>query len=139
MRQISWRTGSPTICLSGQAIGVFILICALHSGEKNTDCDYFMSIGEVDYKIDNSQLVKDLGVSFDPKLNVNHHIYKITHKATEILGILKRTFLFLDKKTFLLLNKSLIRPHLENANVIWYSKYKYQSLSKECKEEQLNY
>ena len=23
---------------------------ALHSGEKNTDCDYFMSIGEVDYK-----------------------------------------------------------------------------------------
>ena len=22
----------------------------LHSGEKNTDCDYFMSIGEVDYK-----------------------------------------------------------------------------------------
>ena len=30
----------------------------LHSGEKNTDCDYFMSIGEVDYKINNSQLVK---------------------------------------------------------------------------------
>ena len=36
----------------------------LHSGEKNTDCDYFMSIGEVDYKINNSQLVKDLGVTF---------------------------------------------------------------------------
>ena len=45
-----------------------------------------------------SQLVKDLGVTFDPKLNFNHHIYEITHKATKILGILKRTFLFLNKK-----------------------------------------
>ena len=101
----------------------------LHSGEKNTDCDYFMSIGEVDYKINNSQLVKDLGVTFDPKLNFDHHIYEITHKATKILGILKRTFIFLNKKTFILLYKSLIRPHLQYANVIWYPKYKYQSIS----------
>ena len=49
--------------------------CVLHSGEKNTDCDYLMSIGEVDYEINNSQLVKDLGVTFDHKLNLNHHIY----------------------------------------------------------------
>ena len=69
-----------------------VLLC----GEKNTDCDYFMSIGEVDYKINNSQLVRDLGVTFDPKLNFNHHIYEITHKATKILGILKRTFPFLN-------------------------------------------
>ena len=27
-------------------------------------------VGEVDYKINNSQLVKDLGVTFDPKLNL---------------------------------------------------------------------
>ena len=72
----------------------------LHSGEKNTDCDYFMSIGEVDYKINNSQLAKDLGVTFDPKLNLSHHIYETTHKATNILGILEQTFLFLNKKHF---------------------------------------
>ena len=89
-----------------------------------------MSIGEVDYKINNSQLVKYLGVTFDPKLNLDLHIYEITHKATKILGILKRTFLFLNKKTFLLY-RSLIRPHLEYANVIWYPKYKYQSISVE--------
>ena len=57
-----------------------------------------MSIGEVDNKINNSQLVKVLGVTFDPKLNVNHHIYEITHRATKIFGILKRTFIFLNKK-----------------------------------------
>ena len=29
-------------------------ICnVLHSGEKNTDCDYFMSTGEVDHKLNN--------------------------------------------------------------------------------------
>ena len=70
----------------------------LHSGEKNTDCDYFMSIGEVDYKINNNLLVKDLGVTFDQKFNLSYHIYEIAHKATKILGILKRTFIFLNKK-----------------------------------------
>ena len=68
----------------------------LHCGENNTYCEYFMSIGEVDYKINNSQLVKDLGVTFDPKSNFIHHIYEITHIATKILGILKRAFLFLN-------------------------------------------
>ena len=48
-----------------------------------------MSIGEVDHKINNSQLAKDQGVTFDPKLNFSHHIYEITHKETKILGILK--------------------------------------------------
>ena len=43
-----------------------------------------------------------------------------------------QTFLFFDIwKTFLLLYKSLISPHLEYANVIWYPKYKYQSISVE--------
>ena len=36
----------------------------LHRGEKNIDCDYFMSIGEIDHMINNCQLVKDLGVTF---------------------------------------------------------------------------
>ena len=45
----------------------------LHSGEKNTN--YFMSIGEVDHKLNNSQLVKELAVTSDHKLNPKQHIY----------------------------------------------------------------
>ena len=60
---------------------------ALHSGGNNTNCDYLMSIGEVDCKLINSQLVKELGVTLDHKLNFNHHIYEVTHKETMILGI----------------------------------------------------
>ena len=57
-----------------------------------------MSIGEVDCKINRSQLLRHQGVTFDPKLNLSHHIYEITYKATKIFGIIKRTFLFLTKK-----------------------------------------
>ena len=74
-----------------------------------------------------SQLVKDLGVTSHPKLNINHHIYYITHKAIMILAILKQKKLFLDK-TFPLLYKSMIIPHVEYANVVWYPKHKYQSI-----------
>ena len=55
-----------------------------------------MSIDEVDNKINNSQLVRDLGVTFDPKLNFSHHIYETTHKATKILDILKQTCIFFN-------------------------------------------
>ena len=57
-----------------------------------------MSIGEVAYKLSNSQLAKDLGFTFDPKLNLSHHIFEIAHKVTKMFGILKRTFLFLNIK-----------------------------------------
>ena len=55
-----------------------------------------MSIGKIHYKLSNSQL----GVTFDPKLNFSHHIYEITHRTNEILGILKRAFLFFIKRLF---------------------------------------
>ena len=115
------------------------MLC-IASGKKNTNCDYFMSIGEADYKLNNTQLIKDLGDTIDPKLNLKQHIYEITYKAAKIFGIQERTYQFLDKKTFLLLYSSLIRPHLDYANAILYPKYNInQSLSKDCKEEQLSY
>ena len=56
----------------------------LHTGEKNTNCDYFMSVGEGYYKLSNTLLAKDIGVTLHPKLNPNQHIYEATHKATKI-------------------------------------------------------
>ena len=34
----------------------------LHNGEKNSNCDYFISVGEGVYKLRNSQIEKDLRV-----------------------------------------------------------------------------
>ena len=50
-----------------------------------------MSIDEAEYKLKNSQLEKDLGVTHDPTFNAKHYIYEITHKASKILGILMQT------------------------------------------------
>ena len=39
------------------------------------------------------------------------------NKANEIMGFIRRTFVFLDKDNFNLLCKSLVRPHIEYSNI----------------------
>ena len=70
---------------------------------------------------------KDLGIFFDSKLCFDNHINYVVNKANSILGLIKRSFTFLDKDSFLCLYKSLIRPHLEYGNIIWYPLLKRQS------------
>ena len=36
-----------------------------------------------------------------------------------MLGLIKRNFIYMDRNTFILLYKSLVRPHLEYANSVW--------------------
>ena len=44
-----------------------------------------------------------------------------------MIGILRRTFTFLDKDTFLQLYKAFIRPHVGYGNAIWYPYLNRQS------------
>ena len=62
---------------------------------------------------------QDLGIIFDPTLNFDIHINNIIKKANQMIGIIKRTFSYLDKEIFCKLYKSLVRSHLEYGNVIW--------------------
>ena len=48
-------------------------------------------------------------------------------KLTEFWVSSKRSFSYLDKELFLLIYKSMVRPHLEYANSIWSPKLKRQS------------
>jgi len=41
------------------------------------------------------------------------------NKAYSILGIIKRNFIHMDESSFVLLYKSMVRPHLEYANSVW--------------------
>ena len=68
-----------------------------------------------------------MGVIFDGKLSFDAHIQNCISKANRILGIIKRSFSYLDKELFLLIYKSMVRPHLEYANSIWSPKLKRQS------------
>jgi hypothetical protein len=70
---------------------------------------------------------RDLGIIFDPMLTFDCHINEAIIKASKILGIIRRCFLNLDKASFGQLYKSLVRPHLEYGNIIWYPLLKRQS------------
>ena len=71
---------------------------------------------------------KDLGVIFDENLNFDVHINDCTARASRMLGIIYRSFVYLNRYMFLSLYKSLVRPILEYGNVIWSPIYTRQSI-----------
>ena len=60
-----------------------------------------------------------LGVIIDNKLNFQAQCRLATSKAFSVLGVIRRTFTYLDEKTLLLLYKSMVRPKLEYAVSVW--------------------
>jgi hypothetical protein len=86
------------------------------------------------YRIDDCNLekineIKDLGVIFDSKLKFSAHINEKVNKAFSVLGIINRNFKYMEKNTFILLYKSMVRPHLEYANLVW-SPYRKEEINK---------
>ena len=70
--------------------------------------DTLTKIHDVDYE-------KDRGVTFDKKLNFSQDIITKVKLANRNLGIITKTFTFMDPEMFLTFYKSLVRPHLEYA------------------------
>ena len=62
---------------------------------------------------------KGLGATIDQQLKFSDHIENAVKKANRVLGCLARTFRHLNKDTFLLLYKAMVRPHLEYASRVW--------------------
>ena len=94
----------------------------IHVGKKNAQFKYKMDAGTGVDDISELQVCdneKDLGVIFDNKLSFDLHIQTAINKANSRIGIIRRSFDFLDKEIFLNLYKSLVRPCMEYGNVIW--------------------
>ena len=47
-------------------------------------------------------------------------ISTVVNKANQLIGLIKCTFSFIDKDLFLRLYKSIVRPHLDYGNSVWY-------------------
>ena len=62
---------------------------------------------------------KDLGVTIDMELNFEDHILSKVNKANSIMGLIQRSFSFLDKHLFKKLYVTFVRPHLEYAQAVW--------------------
>ena len=69
--------------------------------------------------IANTMEEKDIGIIIDNKLNFQNHINKQVNKANQTLGLINRSFKYIDKDMFLQLFKSLVRPHLEYGSTVW--------------------
>jgi len=83
--------------------------------------------------VENIEIMKDLGVTFDNKLKFDKHINNKINTAYQMLGIVKRNFIYLTPDSFVVLYKAMIRSHLEYAFRVWNSHH--QSLI----EQELSY
>ena len=62
---------------------------------------------------------KDLGVTIDNELQFSEHVAAKVAKANAIMGLIRRTFAFLDCELFRILYTTFVRPHLEYAQSAW--------------------
>ena len=94
---------------------------------QNTTQDYAYVMpdyegGTVQLKYTESE--KDIGVTFQTNMCFGVHIQGQVNKANQIVGLIRRSFRFLDSDTFVLLFKALVRPHLEYACSVWCPHFK---------------
>ena len=113
-------------------LGFNITKCkVLHIGKKNPEVTYSMVNNETPQEVTTCEEEKDLGVTFDKKLDFSSHIDKAINTAKRVLSMTKRAFKHLDKDSLLTIYKSLIRPHLEYGNLIWSPRLKKHSIALE--------
>ncbi|KAK4315871.1 hypothetical protein Pmani_012922 [Petrolisthes manimaculis] len=67
---------------------------------------------------------KDLGVLVDYDLNFRKDISSRANKANKIMGVIHRSFSYLDNENFSRLYKTLVRPHVKYAAPVWSPMYK---------------
>ena len=70
---------------------------------------------------------KDLGVTFDSELTFEEHILNQVNKANSIVGLIRRSFVYLTPSLFRQLFIAFVRPHLEYAQVVWSPKFRKHS------------
>ena len=88
----------------------------MHFGHNNPLLSYALN-GQTLDKISSE---KDLGVMVDDQLKFHMHTAAATKKANQILGTIKRTYKTRDENTITTLYTSMVRPHLEYGNGLYY-------------------
>ena len=65
---------------------------------------------------------KGLGFIVDVEIQFEEHIDTKIAKANQFLGLIRRTFTYLDKRSVVKLYIAFVRPHLEYAQAVWSPK-----------------
>jgi ribonuclease P/MRP protein subunit RPP40 len=92
----------------------------LRIGRGHPDFQYTMcKQGEPPHTLEESSVEKDLGVFVDNQLSFSKHIQEAISKTNRLLGVIRRTYKFLDEVSWNLLYKGLVRPKLEYGVTVW--------------------
>ena len=98
--------------------------CAMMTLSRHSDTTTDRTYTLDDATLKRTNCEKDLGVTTDCNLTFDQHIRDKVKKANSIIGLIRRTYTYLDAPTFLLLYKSLVRPHLEYCTPVWKPHHK---------------
>ncbi len=92
----------------------------LHMGHNNENHRYIMLDKDNNYvALTSVDEEKDLGVTFEQNLKFERHITNCVNKAQRTVGLIRRSFDYMDSDMFLVLYKSLVRPILEYSTCVW--------------------
>ena len=78
-----------------------------------------MMFDNVKHEMTKIEEIMDIRVIMDSNLKFEKHINAKIVTANKILGIIRRTYMFLNKEIFLPLYKALVRSHFDYAMSIW--------------------
>ena len=93
----------------------------LHLGNKNKRHEYSMRThgSQNRVKLTSADVERDLGIQIDSQLRFTKHTETQVNKANRLLGLIRRSYVHLDKDSMRSLFIALVRPHLEFANCAW--------------------
>ena len=97
----------------------------LHLGKRNQEHSYSMRKHDDTNRVilESTSMEKDLGVLVDNELRFTKHIVAQVNKANKILGLIRRSYEYIDYTTMKQLFIALVRPHLEFAQTVWSPQY----------------
>ena len=103
----------------------------MHLGKENRKHKYTMMENEKVITLEVTEEEKDLGVWTDDELKFVKHIENAASKSNQILGLIKRSFVYKNGEVVKKLFTSLVRPLLEYGNVVWYPRYNQDAVKLE--------
>ena len=74
-------------------------------------------------ELEKTSIEKDLGVNVDNELKFSNHTEMQVNKGNKIIGLICRSFTYLDRNSMLTMYKTLVRPLLEYGHTIMYPRY----------------
>jgi ribonucleases P/MRP protein subunit RPP40 len=94
----------------------------MHMGKKNEKARYQMQRSGTGNRADlvETQEEKDLGIWMSNTLKPSNHVIRAVNKANQLLGLVRRSFTYMDGELMKQLYTSIVRPHIEYGNVVWH-------------------